>query len=172
MGFLEHREALRTMRIDARENTMRGSWRRGIHLDSDDFYTKCISSEEPQQSEMGEILVFFGCRGESDFLFKDRLLEFQQSGVLSSLSVAMSRTQADKVYVTHKIREEGARLVDLLKNRNASIFICGDGNSMAKDVQTAFKSILAEHGDWSDVGADECIKSLKDEGRLVLDVWS
>lgn len=172
LGFLEHREALRTMRVEAHVGTTRGSWRKDVHFDSGELSSDGSVNKASLGSEMGHILVFFGCRNESDFLYKERLLEFQRDGVLTALYVAMSRTQAEKVYVTHKIRENGAALVDLLTNCGASVFICGDGNSMAKDVQLAFKSVLNEYGNMTDAEADEYIKRMKEGGRLVLDVWS
>lgn len=172
LGFLEHREALRTIRVEANESTTRGSWRANIHFGSGDLFPDDTHKKATLNSDLGDILLFFGCRNESDFLYKERLLEFQRGKILSALYVAMSRVQADKVYVTHKIRENGANLADLLLNREASIFICGDGNNMAKDVQLAFKAVLVEFGSMSDADADAYIKSMKEGGRLVLDVWS
>lgn len=173
VGFLEHREALKAFRSASTDSTIRGLWRKGVQFEAGDLPIDSIQcSSDILGTEMGDILLFFGCRNEKDFLYKERLLHFKESGVLTELFVAMSRTQADKIYVTHKIREHGGRLVDLILNQGAFIFVCGDGNNMAKDVQVAFKTILMEEGHKSDLEAEEILRMLKNENRYVLDVWS
>ena len=45
--------------------------------------------------------------------------------------------QAEKVYVQHRMREQGAALYDLIERRGGNIYVCGDGANMAKVKQTS-----------------------------------
>ena len=44
--------------------------------------------------------------------------------------------QAEKVYVQHRMREQGAALYDLIERRGGNIYVCGDGANMAKVERT------------------------------------
>lgn len=48
--------------------------------------------------EVGETVLFYGCRHRNeDFLYQEELEGFEQTGVLTQLSVAFSRDQEHKV---------------------------------------------------------------------------
>lgn len=72
----------------------------------------------------------------------------------------------------HRMEAVGAGLVDLLLNQGAYVFICGDGNNMAKDVLAAFKKILVEHSSMDLEKANDFLTDLKARRRCVLDIWS
>lgn len=64
----------------------------------------------------------------------------------------------------------------MILNQTAYVYICGDGNKMAKDVETAFLDILqrfgGEHGVASATDAAAIIADMKHRRRFVLDIWS
>jgi hypothetical protein len=65
----------------------------------------------------------------------ESLVELQghlSKGTLMSLRVAFSRAQEKKVYVQHRLKEDGGELWGLLE-RHAHFYICG-GTSMGRDV--------------------------------------
>lgn len=138
-----------------------------------------LPSEHSRLSEFllsmppGPIWLFFGCRGAADYLYEKELSEFVESQALTHLEVAMSRVGNNKVYVTHKIREQGVQLVQMLLNNNAYIFVCGDGNHMAKDVFAAFKDVLLQHGpNLNEEEVNGVLAELKSSKRYLQDVWS
>lgn len=95
------------------------------------------------------------------------------SGTLTSLDVAQFRVSDQKVYITHKIEARGRELARLILNEGAYIYVCGDGNQMAKDVYCAFKNVLMNHScHQTDEEADKVMTSLKHRRRYVLDIWS
>lgn len=66
----------------------------------------------------------------------------------------------------------GKELAPLLLTCNAYVYICGDGNQMAKDVTNALARILQEHGDLSEESAQEFLDDMRSRRRLLMDVWS
>ena len=74
---------------------------------------------------LGKTLLFFGCRHQSeDFIYEEELKDYHQEGVLSELSLAFSRDQAQKVYVQHKLAEFGKTLWELLESQGY-FYVCG-----------------------------------------------
>lgn len=127
--------------------------------------------ERKLQGGVGDNWLFFGEREEqNDFIYRKELTEWQSSGILNKLSTAFSRDQADKVYVQHKMLEEGEELFNWLE-RGAYFYVCGDMKYMAKDVDKALHSIVARYGNLDAQGAKNYIEKLKDDKRYVRDIY-
>ena len=78
-----------------------------------------------QGKEIGEMLLFFGCRHpDEDYIYRNELEELVKIGLLTELHVAFSRFQSEKVYVQHKLWENRERIWELIQG-NASIYVCG-----------------------------------------------
>jgi sulfite reductase (NADPH) flavoprotein alpha-component len=76
------------------------------------------------------------------------------------------------VYVQDKIKENGGELCKALVQGGASLFVCGDGAHMAKDVHAAFVEILVAHGGAASVDSAEAfMKELAASKRYLKDVW-
>ncbi|MGI2260744.1 assimilatory sulfite reductase (NADPH) flavoprotein subunit [Shewanella sp. GXUN23E] len=119
----------------------------------------------------GNTWLFFGNpHFEQDFLYQTEWQQYLKSGVLERLDVAFSRDQADKVYVQHRIREQGALLWQWLE-RGAHIYVCGDANRMAKDVQQALQEVVITHGGKTEADAQAYLESLRADKRLQKDVY-
>ncbi|XP_056329063.1 P450 (cytochrome) oxidoreductase b isoform X2 [Danio aesculapii] len=126
-----------------------------------------------QGKEVGETVLYFGCRHKNeDFLYQEELAQFEKTGVLTTLNVAFSRDQAEKVYVQHLLKNNKEAVWKLVHTDNAHIYICGDARNMARDVQTAFYEIAEELGGMSRTQAVDYIKKLMTKGRYSQDVWS
>lgn len=126
-----------------------------------------------QGKEVGETVLYFGCRHKNeDFLYQEELAQFEKTGVLTTLNVAFSRDQAEKVYVQHHLKNNKEAVWKLVHTDNAHIYICGDARNMARDVQTAFYEIAEELGGMSRPQAIDYIKKLMTKGRYSQDVWS
>jgi sulfite reductase (NADPH) flavoprotein alpha-component len=78
--------------------------------------------------------------------------------------------QKEKVYVQHRIREDGAEIWRLLE-RGAHFYVCGDAAHMAGDVHQALLEIIATQGRRTPAQAEEYIKSLEKHRRYQKDVW-
>lgn len=115
-------------------------------------------------------LLFGNPHRRTDFLYQ---LEWQQArkrGVLTRLDVAFSRDQAEKVYVQHRIREHGGELWRWLEG-GAHLYVCGDADRMAPDVNTALVEVAIRHGNKSRTDAEAWLKQLMSEGRYARDVY-
>ncbi|KAG5844478.1 hypothetical protein ANANG_G00162940 [Anguilla anguilla] len=119
-----------------------------------------------QGKEVGETVLYYGCRYKSeDFLYQEELEEFEKAGVLTQLNVAFSRDQEHKVYVQHLLKKNKEHLWKLIHSENAHIYVCGDARNMARDVQTVFYEIGEEVGGLTRTQAVDYIKKLMTKGR-------
>jgi len=119
----------------------------------------------------GRNWLFFGEQHEAtDFYYRDELTEMRRDGLLSDLSLAFSRDQAKKIYVQDRLIERGADVWAWLEE-GAHLYICGDANRMAKDVEAALLAIVARHGDLADDKAQTYLSVLAREKRYLRDVY-
>lgn len=176
IGFLEqrrHLEAERSNMSKGDDDATMGLWRGAFELSEEDLPVELDNVEEYIASvPPGPVYLFFGCRNDRDYLFRDTLDGYVEDKTLSVLEVAMSRVQAEKVYVTHKIRKRGREVTDMLLRQGGYLYVCGDGNHMAKDVHLALRESLVQHSDLSEVDVDSFLQDLKARRRYVLDIWS
>ena len=113
-----------------------------------------------------ENVLFFGCRDESDYLYKDELQAWEAEGSLK-LFVAFSRKEGTpKTYVQSLIAQQSALVVELVK-KGAHVYVCGDASKMAPDVKATVARLLAE----ADHGEDY-VEKMAAEGRYCEDVWA
>jgi len=111
-------------------------------------------------------LLFFGCRNEDDFIYREELEMWQGSGMLE-LHVAFSRNHGiPKTYVQQLIKREEARVLELI-HKGAHIYVCGDASRMAPSVQAAFTGICERAG----LG-ETFVLGLIEQGRYCQDVWA
>lgn len=115
-------------------------------------------------------LLFGNPHFNSDFLYQVEWQEALRDGRLDRLDLAFSRDQASKVYVQHRLRENGRELYDWLNN-GAHLYVCGDATRMARDVEDALVDILAEHGKSDREQAAGKLQLLRQQGRYARDVY-
>jgi sulfite reductase (NADPH) flavoprotein alpha-component len=119
----------------------------------------------------GENWLFFGeQRRASDFLYREDLEGMFKEGVLTRFDTAFSRDQAHKIYVQDRMRENDAELYRWLE-RGAHLYVCGDANRMAKDVETALLEAIAKGLNGTLEAAQEYLASMKKAKRYQTDVY-
>lgn len=119
----------------------------------------------------GKNWLFFGNpHFTEDFLYQVEWQRYVKEGVLTRIDLAWSRDQNEKVYVQDKLREQGAELWRWI-NDGAHIYVCGDANRMAKDVEQALLEVIAEFGGMDAETADEFLSELRVERRYQRDVY-
>jgi sulfite reductase (NADPH) flavoprotein alpha-component len=117
-------------------------------------------------------LIFGEQHRATDFLYGEEFLEMQRLGQLKRLDTAFSRDQAHKVYVQHRLLENGKELWAWLSN-GAYFYVCGDAKRMAKDVHQALIQIAQQEGGMSPEAASEHINVtlMRTEHRYLRDVY-
>ena len=119
----------------------------------------------------GRNWLFFGHqRRDFDFFYEDELIGMRSAGVLNRLTLAWSRDAAEKIYVQDRMRQVGRDLWAWLAD-GAYIYVCGDAQRMAKDVERAWVDVVAAHGARSTDEAIAFIGGLKKTGRYQTDVY-
>lgn len=119
----------------------------------------------------GKNWLFFGNpHFTEDFLYQVEWQRYVKDGLLSRIDLAWSRDQQNKVYVQDKLREQGAEVWRWIQE-GAHIYVCGDANRMAKDVENTLLELVAEHGGMDTEQADEFLSELRFERRYQRDVY-
>lgn len=131
---------------------------------------RAFMQERVARGDQGASWLFFGewNRG-SDYYYEDYWTELVNSGKLR-LDLAFSRDQQHKVYVQHRMLEQGKDLWAALDS-GAYFFVCGDANHMAKDVDTALHEIIQVHGGKDEEEAKAYVKAMKQDKRYLRDVY-
>ncbi len=132
---------------------------------------RAFIQERDALGHRGENWLFFGNPNfASDFLYQLEWQKYIQTGALHHLDLAFSRDQTEKIYVQHRIQERAAQVWQWLE-RGAHIYLCGDKNHMAKDVEYALLQIIQQQGQLSEPQAQDFLKSLKRTKRYQKDVY-
>jgi sulfite reductase (NADPH) flavoprotein alpha-component len=119
----------------------------------------------------GQNWLFFGDQHFGyDFLYRSEIDQYLDSGLLTRLDTAFSRDQAEKVYVQHRLLEQGEEIWNWLQ-RGAYLYVCGDARRMALDVDAALQKIVARHGRRDPAEAKAFLQVLARNRRYQRDVY-
>ena len=119
----------------------------------------------------GPSWLFFGERNRAtDYLYGAELDAMKAEGTLARLDLAFSRDQAEKIHVTHRIREQARDLWDWVA-KGAVIYVCGDAHQMAPDVHGALLEVIGKGAGLSPEKALEHLHRMESEGRYRRDVY-
>jgi len=115
--------------------------------------------------------LFFGDQHErSDYLYRDELESFVAARALTRLDLAFSRDQDARIYVQKRMLEAGRELWSWIEE-GATIYVCGDADRMARDVDAALRNIICSHGRCSNAKAQLELREMAAAGRYVRDVY-
>lgn len=115
--------------------------------------------------------LFFGDQHAAQhFYYRDDLTDMVTDKFLTRLELAFSRDQKKRIYVQHKMIENGAELWSWLQD-GAHLYVCGDASKMAKDVDSALTTIIETHGQLSSEQARDYKRELVANKRYLRDVY-
>ncbi|WKS99526.1 NADPH-dependent assimilatory sulfite reductase flavoprotein subunit [Gallibacterium salpingitidis] len=119
----------------------------------------------------GENWLIFGNQTfTEDFLYQQEWQDYAKQGLLNRYHFAWSRDQQQKIYVQDKIREQAETLWQWLQ-QGAYLYVCGDANKMAKDVEQALLDVISQQGNLTVEQAEDYLADLREEKRYQRDVY-
>lgn len=119
----------------------------------------------------GRSWLFFGEQHfESDFLYQTEIQNWAATGVLTKIHIAFSRDQQEKIYVQHRMLEQGAELYQWL-TAGAYLFICGKKDPMSTDVENTLLQIIQQFGNKTEEEALAFFNEIKEGHRYHKDVY-
>jgi sulfite reductase (NADPH) flavoprotein alpha-component len=132
---------------------------------------RAFMQEREERGARGRNWLFFGEQHfHMDFLYQSEWLTWRRQGLLDHLTVAFSRDQEEKVYVQNRIRDYATELWSWLQD-GAYLYVCGDADAMAPDVNEALIDVIAHEGNKSRDEATEYLRDLAREKRYQRDVY-
>lgn len=119
----------------------------------------------------GSNWLFFGSRHrENDFLYEDELTAWAEEVVLTRLDLAYSRDQDQKEYAQTGLLERGPEVFRWLQD-GTYIYVCGEAERMAADVERTLLEIIATQHDVDEAGAQDDLDGLVIAKRYMRDVY-
>ncbi|KAI8994647.1 hypothetical protein BDB01DRAFT_846667 [Pilobolus umbonatus] len=155
IGFLEHRQTQREIRLAL--GGVGHQPRRQI------------------KEAFGPIFVYYGFRNKSkDFLFEQEIRAFEKDGTITQLSLAESRASdgTPKTYVQDLLRRDMEKLYDLIINKDAAIYVCGDAKGMAKGVQDVLIEMLTKYQKLDTLEATKLLMHWTSQKKYLRDLWA
>ncbi len=132
---------------------------------------RAFMQQRDHEEATGKNWLFFGNpHFVEDFLYQVEWQRYVKEGLLTNISLAWSRDQAQKVYVQDKLREQGEEVWHWIEE-GAHIYVCGDANHMARDVEQVLLEIISQYGNMDSESADEFLSELRVERRYQRDVY-
>ena len=119
----------------------------------------------------GRNWLFFGHRRrDCDFFYEDELDRHEGDRPADAPLARLVARRPRKFYVQDRMAEVGRDLWSWIAD-GAHIYVCGDAQRMAKDVERALVDIVAMHGARSVDEAVTFVAELKKAGRYQTDVY-
>jgi len=132
---------------------------------------RAFMQEREEIGAEGKSWMFFGDQHfVTDFLYQTEWQKWIKDGVLTRMDVAFSRDQDEKVYVQNRMQEHSKELFQWLEE-GAVVYVCGDKNHMAKDVNNTLIDIIEKEGGLSREKAEAYLADMKQNKRYQRDVY-
>lgn len=130
-----------------------------------------------QGKDLGEALLFFGCRHpDVDDLYADEIKAAQSAGVVQCITAYSRLPEAPYHYVQDAIAAQAEKVWSLWQ-RGAVIYVCGDAQHMLTGVRQALQQIYidtqnAENKTVTEAQAQDWLRDMEVEGRFLIDAWA
>jgi sulfite reductase (NADPH) flavoprotein alpha-component len=132
---------------------------------------RAFLEQREESGARGKNWLFFGDRRfRTDFLCQTEWLRWRRTGLLTHMDVAFSRDIEQKVYVQHRMLNQGREIFDWL-DQGAYFYVCGDEKHMAPDVHSALQTIVEREGGMDPAQAQAYLADLQQQNRYQRDVY-
>lgn len=121
--------------------------------------------------ECAPMALFFGARNRQEYSYEKEFDEYQKEGVLEHIHLALSREQKEKIYVTHRLKQEQELIYDLIHERTGNLYLCGPGGNVPPQVRMALIVAIHECGGHSMEYAEKYVQEMQINGRYNVEAW-
>lgn len=128
-------------------------------------YIGLLQHAEENARSAEKCLVFGDRRSSSDFLYRQRISDWQGSGLLNSVITAFSRDSSTPYYVQHALFDNSKHIWRLLED-GAHVYVCGSKANLNQPIDDTIHQIAVRNGDMSDDLAHEYLLRLTQEQRF------
>lgn len=134
-------------------------------------FLQARAARKQEGKKLGEAHLYFGCQNEQDFIYRKELERYEQEGIVTVFTAFSRKEGEPKTYVQHLLQQNAKQVIGML-DHGGRLYVCGDGNKMAPDVEmTLQKAYQSVHG----VGgkeAEKWLETLQANGSYAKDVWT
>ena len=121
-------------------------------------------------SNIGESVLFFGCRKrDSDYFYEHEWEELAKEMPLEVFT-AFSRDQKEKIYVQDRLREQADLVYRLLHDSRGTVYICGSSGRMPRAVREALIDVFTKRM-LDRAAAEVYLLTMEKEGRYKQETW-
>ena len=93
--------------------------------------------------ELGATVLYFGCRVNDDFLYRDELKKWSQIDAIQIKSIFSRQGNADRKYVQDLLWEDREEIKELYR-QGARFYLCGSARKLSASVKACFIKIIRE----------------------------
>jgi cytochrome P450/NADPH-cytochrome P450 reductase len=120
--------------------------------------------------KVGETILYFGCRSEEDFIYKEELARWENLGAVKIRHVFSRNSTNNLKYVQDRLWEEREDIKRLFKE-GALFYTCGSATKLAASVKQCFIKIISESKKCDEAEAQRIFEKLSQE-RYSVDVFA
>lgn len=121
--------------------------------------------------ECAPMALFFGARNRQEYSYEEEFDAFHEEGVLTNISLALSREQKEKIYVTHRLQQEKQLIYDLIHEGEGNLYLCGPGGNVPPQVRLAVIDAIRDCGGHSQEYAEKYVENMQITGRYNVEAW-
>jgi sulfite reductase (NADPH) flavoprotein alpha-component len=131
---------------------------------------RAFVQERVDRAATGRNMLFFGNpHAHCDFLYQLEWQEYVANDALT-IHLAFSRDQQQKIYVQHRLAEQGATIIAALEG-GAYFYLCGAKIPMSQEVEHTLLDLLMQHKNLTFDAARAYLDDLAEQGRYCKDVY-
>jgi len=121
--------------------------------------------------ECGDMALFFGARNRQEYSYEAEFDQYNKDGVLQNIVLALSREQKEKIYVTHRLKQEKHMVFDLIHEKEGNLYLCGPGGNVPPQVRQAVVDAIKDCGGHSAEYAEKYVQEMQINGRYNVEAW-
>ncbi|XP_004518010.1 methionine synthase reductase [Ceratitis capitata] len=121
---------------------------------------------------LGDTWLFAGAVNEAYLPHRERILAYEEAGVLQRYYEAFSRVpNSSHHYVQEQIAAHAAEFVDFFFDEKTILYVCADGGSISKSIEKTIANCITQIRHITSEEALLIIKAYKGSGKYREDLW-